>query len=81
MRVLSGPAATGGIYFHAHHCDLLTWIPCRAGGGGINGVGGVIASDDALAIPGGVTQLPMSPQSVKELLRRKTKVGSSNSAR
>jgi hypothetical protein len=30
---------------------------------------------------GAVTQLPMSPQRVKELLRRKTKVGSSNSAR
>jgi hypothetical protein len=83
MRVLSGSAATGRIYFHAYHCDLLTWIPCRAGEGGINGVGGVIASaiDDALAIPGGVTQLPMSPQRVKELLRRKTKVVSSNSAR
>jgi carbon-monoxide dehydrogenase large subunit/6-hydroxypseudooxynicotine dehydrogenase subunit gamma len=45
-----------------------------AGEGGINGVGGVIASaiDDALGIPGAVTQLPMSPQRVKELLRRPT---------
>jgi carbon-monoxide dehydrogenase large subunit len=43
-----------------------------AGEGGINGVGGVIASaiDDALGIPGAVTQLPMSPQRVKALLRR-----------
>src|ERR1700704_407511 len=43
-----------------------------AGEGGINGVGGVIASaiDDALGMPGAVTQLPMSPQRVKELLRR-----------
>jgi len=42
-----------------------------AGEGGINGVGGVIASaiDDALGIPGAVTQLPMSPQRVKALLR------------
>src|SRR6202043_2342915 len=44
-----------------------------AGEGGINGVGGVIASaiDDALGIPGAVTQLPMSPQRVKGLLRRR----------
>jgi len=43
-----------------------------AGEGGINGVGGVIASaiDDALGMPGAVTQLPMSPQRVKALLRR-----------
>jgi aerobic carbon-monoxide dehydrogenase large subunit len=43
-----------------------------AGEGGINGVGGVIASaiDDALGIPGAVTELPMSPQRVKALLRR-----------
>jgi carbon-monoxide dehydrogenase large subunit/6-hydroxypseudooxynicotine dehydrogenase subunit gamma len=43
-----------------------------AGEGGINGVGGVIASaiDDALGMPGAVTQLPMSPQRVRELLRR-----------
>ena len=44
-----------------------------AGEGGINGVGGVIASaiDDALGMPGAVTQLPLSPQRVKELLRGK----------
>ena len=43
-----------------------------AGEGGINGAGGVIASaiDDALGMPGAVTQLPMSPQRVKELLRK-----------
>jgi CO/xanthine dehydrogenase Mo-binding subunit len=43
-----------------------------AGEGGINGVGGVIASaiDDALGIPGAVTELPVSPQRVKALLRR-----------
>jgi carbon-monoxide dehydrogenase large subunit len=43
-----------------------------AGEGGINGVGGVIASaiDDALGIAGAVTQLPMSPQRVKALLRQ-----------
>jgi carbon-monoxide dehydrogenase large subunit len=43
-----------------------------AGEGGINGVGGVIASaiDDALGIPGAVTQLPLSPQRVKALLRK-----------
>jgi carbon-monoxide dehydrogenase large subunit len=42
-----------------------------AGEGGINGVGGVIASaiDDALGMPGAVTELPMSPQKVKELVR------------
>jgi carbon-monoxide dehydrogenase large subunit/6-hydroxypseudooxynicotine dehydrogenase subunit gamma len=44
-----------------------------AGEGGINGVGGVIASaiDDALGIPGAVTELPVSPQRVKALLRRR----------
>ena len=44
-----------------------------AGEGGINGVGGVIAGaiDDALGMPGAVTQLPMTPQRVKELLRGK----------
>jgi carbon-monoxide dehydrogenase large subunit len=42
-----------------------------AGEGGINGVGGVIASaiDDALGMSGAVTELPMSPQRVKALLR------------
>jgi carbon-monoxide dehydrogenase large subunit len=44
-----------------------------AGEGGINGAGGVIASaiDDAIGIPGAVTQLPVTPQRLKELLRQK----------
>ena len=43
-----------------------------AGEGGINGVGGAIAAaiDDALGMPGAVTQLPLSPQRVRELLKR-----------
>ena len=42
-----------------------------AGEGGITPVGAVIASaiDDAIGIPGGVTQLPATPQRVKALLR------------
>jgi carbon-monoxide dehydrogenase large subunit len=42
-----------------------------AGEGGINGVGGAIAAaiDDALGMPGAVTELPLSPPRVKELLR------------
>jgi carbon-monoxide dehydrogenase large subunit/6-hydroxypseudooxynicotine dehydrogenase subunit gamma len=45
-----------------------------AGEGGINGVGGAIAGaiDDALGMPGAVTELPMSPQRVKALLRGRT---------
>ncbi len=45
-----------------------------AGEGGINGVGGAIAGaiDDALGMPGAVTELPMSPQRVKELLRKRS---------
>jgi aerobic carbon-monoxide dehydrogenase large subunit len=45
-----------------------------AGEGGINGVGGAIAGaiDQALGMPGAVTELPLSPQRVKELLRGKT---------
>ncbi len=44
-----------------------------AGEGGINGVGGVIASaiDDALRMPGAITQLPVTPQRLKELLRQR----------
>lgn len=43
-----------------------------AGEGGITGVGGAIAGaiDDALGMPGAVTQIPMTPQRVKALLRR-----------
>jgi carbon-monoxide dehydrogenase large subunit len=45
-----------------------------AGEGGINGAGGVIASaiDDALGMPGAVTQLPVTPQRLRELLREKS---------
>jgi CO/xanthine dehydrogenase Mo-binding subunit len=45
-----------------------------AGEGGINGAGGVIASavDDALRIPGAVTTLPLTPQRVKALLRKRS---------
>jgi CO/xanthine dehydrogenase Mo-binding subunit len=44
-----------------------------AGEGGINGAGAVIASaiDDALGIPGAVTRLPVTPQRMRELLRKK----------
>ncbi|MGH6770849.1 MAG: xanthine dehydrogenase family protein molybdopterin-binding subunit [Xanthobacteraceae bacterium] len=43
-----------------------------AGEGGINGAGGVIASaiDDAIGMPGAITQLPVTPQRLRELLRR-----------
>ena len=44
------------------------------GGGeaGINAVGAVVASaiDDAIGIPGAVTQLPVTPQRMREILRR-----------
>ena len=45
-----------------------------AGEGGTNPVGAAIASaiDDALQRPGAVTQLPVSPQRLKALLRRKS---------
>jgi CO/xanthine dehydrogenase Mo-binding subunit len=44
-----------------------------AGEGGINGAGGVIASaiDDALGTPGAITQLPVTPQRLKDLLRKR----------
>jgi aerobic carbon-monoxide dehydrogenase large subunit len=44
-----------------------------AGEGGITPVGAVIAAaiDEAIGIPGGVTQLPATPQRVKALLRAK----------
>ena len=44
-----------------------------AGEGGTNPVGAAIASavDDALQRPGKVTQLPLTPQRVKELLKRR----------
>jgi len=44
-----------------------------AGEGGINGAGGVIASaiDDAIGMPGAVTRLPVTPQRMRELLRKR----------
>ncbi len=44
-----------------------------AGEGGANPVGAVIASaiDDAIGIPGAVTQLPVTPQRLKQLLARR----------
>jgi carbon-monoxide dehydrogenase large subunit len=43
-----------------------------AGEGGINPVGAAIASaiDDAIGVPGAVTQLPMTPQRLREILNR-----------
>jgi carbon-monoxide dehydrogenase large subunit len=43
-----------------------------AGEGGINGVGGVIASaiDAAIGVPGAVTRLPVTPQRMHALLRK-----------
>ena len=43
-----------------------------AGEGGINPVGAAIASaiDDAIGMPGAVTQLPVTPQRLREILRR-----------
>ena len=46
----------------------------KSGGeGGINAVGAVIASaiDDAIGMPGAVTQLPVTPQRLKALLRQR----------
>jgi carbon-monoxide dehydrogenase large subunit len=43
-----------------------------AGEGGVNPVGAAIASaiDDAIGVPGAVTQLPVTPQRLKALLKR-----------
>jgi CO/xanthine dehydrogenase Mo-binding subunit len=43
-----------------------------AGEAGVNGVGGAIAAaiDDAIGIPGAVTQLPVTPQRLKEILSK-----------
>jgi CO/xanthine dehydrogenase Mo-binding subunit len=45
-----------------------------AGEGGVNPVGAAIASavDDALGMPGAATQLPLPPQRVKDLIKRRT---------
>ena len=43
------------------------------GEGGINGVGAAIAGaiDDAIGLPGAVTQLPVTPQRMKQLLQKR----------
>jgi CO/xanthine dehydrogenase Mo-binding subunit len=43
-----------------------------AGESGVNGVGGAIASaiDDAIGIPGAVTELPVTPQKLKAIIER-----------
>ena len=43
-----------------------------AGESGITGVGAAIASaiDNAIGMPGAVTQLPVTPQRLKEILNR-----------
>jgi carbon-monoxide dehydrogenase large subunit/6-hydroxypseudooxynicotine dehydrogenase subunit gamma len=43
-----------------------------AGESGITGVGAAFASaiDDAIGMPGAVTQLPVTPQRLKEILKR-----------
>ena len=45
-----------------------------AGEGGITGVGAAIAAaiDDAIGMPGAVTQLPVTPMRLREILSRKT---------
>jgi carbon-monoxide dehydrogenase large subunit/6-hydroxypseudooxynicotine dehydrogenase subunit gamma len=43
-----------------------------AGEGGANAVGAAVASaiDDALSLPGAITQLPVTPQRLKEIIER-----------
>ena len=43
-----------------------------AGEGGANAVGAAIAAaiDDAIGIPGAITQLPVTPQRLREILRQ-----------
>jgi CO/xanthine dehydrogenase Mo-binding subunit len=43
-----------------------------AGESGITGVGGAIASaiDQAIGIPGAITELPVTPQRLRDILRR-----------
>ena len=43
-----------------------------AGEGGINAVGAAIAAaiDDAIGIPGAITRLPVTPQRLREILKR-----------
>ena len=44
-----------------------------AGEAGVNAVGAAIASaiDDAIGMPGAVTRLPVTPQRMRDILRRK----------
>ena len=44
-----------------------------AGEGGINAVGAAVASaiDDAIGLPGAVTQLPVTPQRLREMLKNR----------
>jgi carbon-monoxide dehydrogenase large subunit/6-hydroxypseudooxynicotine dehydrogenase subunit gamma len=53
-----------------------------AGESGITGVGAAIASaiDNALGIPGAVTQLPVTPQRVKEILHGRNRVAQGRAA-
>jgi carbon-monoxide dehydrogenase large subunit/6-hydroxypseudooxynicotine dehydrogenase subunit gamma len=48
-----------------------------AGESGITGVGAAIASaiDDAIGLPGAVTQLPVTPQRLKRILHAKRQTG------
>jgi aerobic carbon-monoxide dehydrogenase large subunit len=43
-----------------------------AGEGGINAVGAAVASaiDDAIGVPGAVTQLPVTPQRLRQIMKR-----------
>jgi carbon-monoxide dehydrogenase large subunit/6-hydroxypseudooxynicotine dehydrogenase subunit gamma len=48
-----------------------------AGEGGINAVGAAVAAaiDDAIGMPGAVTELPITPQRLRKLLRLKAASG------
>jgi CO/xanthine dehydrogenase Mo-binding subunit len=48
-----------------------------AGEGGVNAAGAAIAAaiDNAIGIPGSITQLPVTPQRLRQILRRKATVG------
>jgi carbon-monoxide dehydrogenase large subunit/6-hydroxypseudooxynicotine dehydrogenase subunit gamma len=48
-----------------------------AGEGGVNAAGAAIAAaiDNAIGIPGAITQLPVTPQRLWEILRRKATAG------
>ena len=48
-----------------------------AGEGGVNAAGAAIAAaiDDAIGIPGAITKLPVTPQRLREILRRKRPSG------